>query len=62
MKIIYFEIVYIILKVQMLFKVIESLLPPYVVEHMIKTNDTESDTTHHLNRTDDIENLLQISI
>ena len=49
MKIIYFEIVYIILKVQMLFKVIEPLLPPYMVEHIIKTNDTESDTTHQLN-------------
>ena len=37
MKIIYFEIVYVILKVHTLFKVIETLLPPYEVEHVIKT-------------------------
>ena len=49
MKITYFEIVYIILKVQMLFNVIEALLSPYVVERMIKTYDTELDTTDQLN-------------
>ena len=56
MKITYFEIVYIILKVQMLLNVIEALLPPYVVERMIKTYDTELDTTDQLNWTDNIEN------
>ena len=56
MKITYFEIVYIILKVQMLFNVIEALLSPYVVERMIKTYDTELDTTDQLNWTDNIEN------
>ena len=56
MKITYFEIVYIILKVQMLFNVIEALLPPYVVERMIQTYDTELDTTDQLNWTDNIEN------